>query len=60
VNLNLEETIRRNGRKSPDERLESLMVALRETAARGWWPVVDRHAKEQRTLCSIRAKSSAP
>ena len=58
VNLHLEETVRRNLRKTPDERVETLMAALRETAARGWWPAVDRKAKEQRLLCSIREKSS--
>ena len=58
MNLHLEETIRRNLRKSPEERVETLMAALREVEARGQWPVVDRKAKEQRLLCSIRAKSS--
>jgi hypothetical protein len=58
MNLHLEETIRRNSRKTPDERVETLMVALREVEARGQWPIVDRKAKEQRLLCSIRAKSS--
>ncbi len=58
MNLHLEETIRRNSRKSPEERVETLMAALREVEARGQWPTVDRKAKEQRLLCSIRAKSS--
>lgn len=52
--LALNETIRRNLRKTPAERLETLMVALRDTEHRGWWPRIDRHAKEQRLLCSIR------
>jgi hypothetical protein len=56
--LYLEETIRRNSRKTPDERVETLLAALRETEARGWWPKIDRKAKEQRILCSIREKSS--
>jgi hypothetical protein len=59
VNLHLDETIRRNLRKTPDERVETLMVALREVEARGQWPKTDRKAKEQRLLCSIRKKSSA-
>jgi hypothetical protein len=58
VDLNTQETIRRNLRKTPDERLDTLLAALRETKARGWWPVVDRRAKEQQMLCSIRAKLS--
>ncbi len=60
MNLHLDETIRRNLRKTPDERVETLMAALREVEARGMWPKVDRKAKEQRILCSIRAKSSRP
>ena len=58
MNLHLEETIRRNLRKTPEERVETLMAALRETEARGLWPKIDRKAKEQRILCSIREKSS--
>jgi hypothetical protein len=58
MNLHLAETIRRNARKTPDERVDSLLAALRETEARGWWPKTNRKAKEQRILCSIRAKSS--
>ncbi len=58
MNIYLDETIRRNERKTPDERVESLMVALRETEARGWWPKIDRRVKEQRLLCLIREKSS--
>ena len=58
MNLHLEETIRRNLRKTPEERVETLMVALREVEARGLWPRIDRKAKEQRLLCSIREKSS--
>lgn len=58
MNLHLEETIRRNLRKTPEERIETLMVALRETMARGLWPKIDRKAKEQRLLCLIRKKSS--
>ena len=56
MNLHVEETLRRNQRKTPDERVETLMAALRETAARGWWPKVDRKAKEQRILCSLRER----
>ena len=51
MNLHLDEMIRRNLRKTPDECVETLMAALRETAARGLWPTVDRKAKEQRILC---------
>ena len=58
MNLHLDETIRRNLRKTPDERFETLMAGLRETEARGLWPKIDRIAKEQRLLCSIREKSS--
>jgi hypothetical protein len=58
VNPHLDEMIRRNLRKTPEERVETLMAALCEVEARGWWPTVDRKAKEQRILCSIRAKSS--
>jgi hypothetical protein len=58
MNLHLDETIRRNLRKTPDERVETLMAALREVEARGQWPKFDRKAKEQRLLCSIREKSS--
>ncbi|HXI84931.1 MAG TPA: hypothetical protein VNL17_12665 [Verrucomicrobiae bacterium] len=54
MNLHLDETIRRNLRKTPDERVETLMAALREVEARGQWPKTDRKAKEQRILCSIR------
>jgi hypothetical protein len=56
--LVLSETLRRNLRKTPEERVETLMSALRDTAQRGWWPVIDRRAKEQRLLCSIREKFS--
>jgi hypothetical protein len=59
MNLHLDETIRRNLRKTPDERVETLMAALREVEARGQWPKTDRKAKERRLLCSIRKKSSA-
>jgi hypothetical protein len=58
MNLHLDEMIRRNLRKTPEERVETLMAALREVEARGLWPKIDRKAKEQRILCSIRAKSS--
>jgi hypothetical protein len=58
MNLHLDEMIRRNSRKTPEERVETLMAALREVEARGQWPKIDRKAKEQRILCSIRAKSS--
>jgi len=58
MNLHLDETIRRNLRKTPEQRVETLLAALREVQARGQWPVTDRKAKEQRLLCSIRAKSS--
>ena len=57
MNLHLEETLRRNLRKTPDERVETLMAALRDVEARGQWPQADRKAKEQRILCSIREKS---
>jgi hypothetical protein len=58
MDLHLDETIRRNLRKTPEERVETLMAALREVEARGQWPKIDRKAKEQCILCSIRAKSS--
>ena len=58
MNLHLDEMIRRNLRKTPAERVETLMAALREVEARGLWPKIDRKAKERRILCSIRAKSS--
>ena len=58
MDLLLDEMIRRNLRKTPAERVETLMAALREVEARGLWPKIDRKAKEQRILCSIRAKSS--
>ncbi|OHE79410.1 MAG: hypothetical protein A2107_01545 [Verrucomicrobia bacterium GWF2_62_7] len=58
MNLHLEETLRRNLRKTPDERIETLMAALRDVEARGQWPQVDRKAKEQRILCSIRERLS--
>lgn len=48
--LSMAETIHRNLRKTPMERIESLMAALRDTEQRGWWPVVDRRAKERRLL----------
>ena len=57
MNLHLDEMIRLNLRKTPAERVETLMAALREVEARGLWPKIDRKAKEQRILCSIRAKS---
>ena len=56
--LVLEETLRRNLRKTPAERVETLLAALRDTEQRGWWPQVDRKAKEQKLLCSIQKKSS--
>jgi hypothetical protein len=56
--ISMRETIRRNLRKTPMERIETLMGALRDTEQRGWWPVVDRHAKEQRLLCSILKRLS--
>ena len=40
INLHQEETLRRNLRKTPDERVETLMVALRYVEARGQWPQV--------------------
>jgi len=58
VNLHLEETIRRNSRKTPDERVETLLAALREVEARGQWPTIDRKAKEQRIIRSIQASKS--
>jgi hypothetical protein len=54
------ETLRRNLRKTADERYETLMVAMRHVAESGQWPVVDRKSKEKRMLCSIRPKLSAP
>ncbi len=71
MNLHLDETIggtsasrvRRDAAvvcgKPLEERVETLMAALREVEARGQWPKTDRKAKEQRLLCSIRDKSSA-
>ena len=56
MNLHLDETIRRNLRKTPEERVETLMAALREVEARGQWPKTDRKAKEQRILRSLRDK----
>jgi hypothetical protein len=58
MNLHFEETIRRNMRKTPEERVETLMAALREVEARGLWPKIDRKAKERRILTSLRANSS--
>jgi len=58
MNLHQDETIRCNLRKTPEERVETLMAALRETEARGLWPRTDRKTKEQRLLCSIRERSS--
>jgi hypothetical protein len=58
MNLHFDETIRRNLRKTPEQRFETLMASLREAEARGLWPRVDRKAKEQRILCSIRERSS--
>ena len=51
--LVMEENIKRNLRKSPEERVETLMVALRETERRGWWPKRDRKAQEERWLSLI-------
>ena len=56
--LAISETIRRNLRKTPAERVETVMSALRDTEQRGWWPKVDRQAKEKRLLCSIRERLS--
>lgn len=58
MDLHLRETIKRNSRKTPEERVETLMSALHQAAARGLWPVIDRKAKERRILCSIQKKSS--
>jgi hypothetical protein len=60
MNLHLDETIRRNLRKTPDERVETLMAALREVEARGQWPRIDRKAKEQRILQGLRAGRTVP
>jgi len=57
MSLHFDETIRRNVRKTPGERVETLLAALREVEARGQWPKVDRKAKERRLICSIREKS---
>jgi flagellar biosynthesis regulator FlbT len=54
MNLHLEETIRRNLHKTPEERVETLMAALRETEARDLWPKIDRKAKEQRIIEGLR------
>jgi hypothetical protein len=54
----MRETVHRNLRKTPEERVETLMAALRDIERRGWWPMVDRKAKEQRLLCSIRQRLS--
>ena len=59
MNLYLDETTRRNLRKSPEERVETLMAALHEVEARGRWPRIDRKVKEQRILDSIRPHHSA-
>ena len=58
MDLPLEGTLRRNLRRTPAECVETLMAALRDVDARGQWPQVDRKAKEQRILCSIRERSS--
>jgi hypothetical protein len=58
ANLHLDETIRRNLRKTPDERVETLLAALREAEARGWWPKTDRKSKEQRLL--VRSAKNPP
>jgi hypothetical protein len=45
VNLHLDETIRRNLRKTPEERVETLLSALREAEARGLLLQIDRKSK---------------
>ena len=53
------ETIKRNLRKTPEERLETLTVSIREAERLGLLPDhEDRKKKEERINCSIRKKLS--
>ncbi|MBI5178036.1 MAG: hypothetical protein HZA04_02090 [Nitrospinae bacterium] len=56
-----EETIRRNLRKTPEERLDTLVASLREAEKLGLLPErEDRKKKEERLNCSIRKLLSKP
>ncbi len=49
------ETIKRNLRKTPEERLETLTASIREAEKLGLLPEPeDRKKKEERMNCSIR------
>ncbi len=53
------ETIKRNLRKTPKERLETLTVSIREAEKLGLLPEPeDRKKKEERINCSIRKRLS--
>jgi len=53
------ETIKRNLRKTPEERLETLTASIREAERLGLLPDhEDRKKKEERINCSIRKKLS--
>lgn len=54
--LVFDETVRRNRRKTPAERVETLIGTVREAARRGALPQANRRLKEQRLLCSIRER----
>lgn len=53
------ETIKRNLRKTPEERLETLITSIREAERLGLLPEPeDRKKKEERINCSILGKLS--
>lgn len=53
------ETMKRNLRSTPEERLEALVVSVREAERLGLLPMQeDRKKKEERINCSIRKRLS--
>ncbi len=53
------ETIKRNLRKTPEERLETLIASIREAERLGLLPAPeDRKKKEERINCSIQKRLS--
>jgi hypothetical protein len=56
--LVFEETIRRNERKTPKQRLDMLCASLRDAEKRGMIPKRDRAAHERRLLWLIQRASS--
>jgi hypothetical protein len=54
-----DEDLRRNLRKTPEQRLEGLCASLRDAEKRGMIPKRDRSAHEKKLLWLIQPSSSA-